>query len=74
MTENLDSRFSEIITNKKQYTFSVFALNLMFTRLKSRYSAEPTDSVMKECLSEVNTFIVKFEKILVNDLAQLKNA
>lgn len=54
---------------KGNYTFSLWSLSMMITRLKGIYANNPAPEVLATCTGELNTFVRKFARIMGNDYA-----
>jgi hypothetical protein len=49
------------------YTFSMWSLSMLITRLKGVYADNPSPEILGNCAVEVNAFVRKFGKIMNND-------
>ncbi len=68
MAVNVDKQMQSIITGAKNYNAGSLAMGLLITRLKTSYKKSPTEETLKDCIRETNTFIVKYERVLAEDL------
>jgi len=51
------------------YTFSMWSLSMLITRLKGVYTGNPSETVLGSCVGELNAFMKKFAKIMGSDYA-----
>ena len=51
------------------HTFGQLGLSMMMLRLKRMYDQSPTPEILKKCTDEINSFLKKYEKIVVADYA-----
>lgn len=51
------------------HTFSQLGLSMMMLRLKRMYEQKPIPEILKKCTDEINTFLQKYESIMVVDYA-----
>ena len=54
---------------KGNHVFTQLGFAMMVTRLKNRYSTDPSPSTVQACTSEINTFLEKFQGIMSTDYA-----
>ena len=47
--------------------FSQLGFSLMITRLKRTYSDSPDNSVLLNCMNEINAFLTKYNAIMEKD-------
>jgi len=57
---------------KGNYTFSLWSLSMLITRLKGVYAKDPTLGALDNCTVELNAFIKKFSKIMGNDYSLIE--
>ena len=63
--------FEDIIMEKRELSFEFLGLNLLISRLIETYRINPSAEVMDKCLEELETFILKYNRILKKELAEL---
>jgi len=51
------------------YAFRAFGFSLLITRLKRKYAADSTQATLQFCVDEVNTYLLKNERIMEEDFA-----
>jgi len=61
----------KVLTINQKY--SQLGFSMMLTRLKSRYSGDPSPDNLEFCTSEINTFLTKFTTIMGPDYATMTN-
>ena len=71
MVINLKKQYEKIITGALAFTFNTLGANLLFSRLKNQYKSDASVANLTKCVSEVDTFVKKYESILTNDLDKL---
>jgi len=59
-----------LISNQK---YSQLGFSMMLTRLKTRYSNDPSPAALEFCTTEINTFLSKFTAIMGSDYAIMTN-
>ncbi|PID26741.1 MAG: hypothetical protein CR982_08870 [Candidatus Cloacimonadota bacterium] len=67
-----DSKWKSIFSGNNNFKLENFSFSMMIGRLSRKFKKDP--SLLKECIEEANSFCSKYESILGNDLAKLKNA
>lgn len=68
---NFHPKFEKIIMGQDHVKFKNLGMSLLFTRLKTQYQDNPTKTQMSACLHEVDTFIKKYERVVMSELNQL---
>jgi hypothetical protein len=71
MAAGIDSNFRKIITGSISYNSSQLAMGLLITRLKSKYSKNPCEDALNECMSEVNAFIEKYQRVMTEEIEKI---
>ena len=51
------------------HTFSQLGFSMLMWRLKRAYDQSSTPEILSKCTSEINDFLVKYEKIMAADYA-----
>jgi|TergutMp193P3_1026864.scaffolds.fasta_scaffold150648_2 hypothetical protein len=57
---------------KGNYTFSLWSLSMLITRLKGVYTTDPSDAALENCTGELNVFVRKFSKVMGSDITLLE--
>lgn len=57
---------------KGNYTFSLWSMSMLITRLKRVYADDSSPSSLTKCTSEMNTFVNKFKSVMGNDYLVLQ--
>ena len=57
---------------KGNYTFSLWSMSMLLTRLKGVYAGDSSDTSLEKCTGEMNAFVKKFKAIMGNDYAVLQ--
>jgi hypothetical protein len=73
MAASIESNFKKIITGSVSYNSSQLAMGLLITRLKTKYSKNPCEDVLNECMFEVNAFIEKYQRVMTAELEKISN-
>lgn len=55
------------------YSFTQLGFSMLITRLKGIYSKDPTPYTLQSCTREANSFLVKYNTIMVNDCQVIAN-
>ncbi len=55
---------------KGNYTFSLWSMSMLITRLKGVYASDPTS--LEKCTGEMNAFVNKFKGVMGNDYTVLQ--
>jgi hypothetical protein len=58
---------------KGNYTFSMWSLAILVTRLKQLYANDSSAAVLETCTTELNAFIKKFFKFMGRDYTLIEN-
>jgi len=69
---NLDEKFEKIVKRKVMYQSGSMGFNLLITRMQKRYSANPTEEVLKGAIKEMHDFYEKYRSILTKELEIFK--
>lgn len=67
----LELKFKKLILKEAKYNSSVLGVNLLISRLQSKYEVKPTPEVLTDCLKEMQEFFEKYNKILAKDMEEL---
>ena len=51
------------------HNFSQLGFSMMITRLKTRYSKDPSPTMLNKSMEEINAFLEKFKAVMANDYA-----
>ena len=51
------------------HNFSQLGFSMMITRLKTRYSRDPSPAMLQRSMEEINAFLEKFKSVMANDYA-----
>jgi len=54
------------------YSFSLWSLSMLITRLKGVYVGDPSPESLEACTGELNAFVRKFSSIMGNDYSLLQ--
>jgi len=57
---------------KGNYTFSLWSMSMLITRLKGVYASDASFSSLEKCTGEMNAFVNKFRTIMGNDYVILQ--
>jgi uncharacterized protein YutD len=57
---------------KGKYTFSLWSMSMLITRLKGVYADDSSQTTLQQCTDEMNAFIKKFANIMGNDSVLLQ--
>ncbi|GBU21189.1 hypothetical protein R80B4_01078 [Fibrobacteres bacterium R8-0-B4] len=57
---------------KGNYTFSLWSMSMLITRLKGVYANDPSPSSLEKCTGEMNVFVNKFKSVMGNDYVLLQ--
>ncbi|MDR2592456.1 MAG: hypothetical protein LBC59_06595 [Chitinispirillales bacterium] len=57
---------------KGNYTFSLWSMSMLITRLKGVYANDSSPSSLEKCTGEMNVFVNKFKSVMGNDYAVLQ--
>jgi len=57
---------------KGNYTFSLWSMSMLITRLKGVYASDSSDMSLEKCTGEMNAFVNKFRAIMGNDYTVLQ--
>ncbi|NLO89247.1 MAG: hypothetical protein GX088_02815 [Clostridia bacterium] len=69
---DLDLVFKKLIKKQVNYQSDNLGLNLLITRLRSKYAKKPTPDELENCLQEMKAFFSKYSSILQKDIEMLK--
>jgi len=58
---------------KGNYTFSLWSMSMLMTRLKGVYAGDASSASLEKCTGEMNAFVNKFKTIMGKDYAILQN-
>jgi len=61
----------KVLSSNQKY--SQLGFSMMLTRLKSRYSSDPSPATLEFCTTEINAFLSKFTAIMGSDYAAMTN-
>ena len=56
-----------------RYLFKQWAFSMLLTKLKNKYAIEPTPTNLELCTNEMNSFLNKYQAILAQEFAIIKN-
>jgi len=71
MAPELDAIFIKLIKKEKNYKSDNLGLNLLISRLQGKYSKNPKDEELDNCLKEIKAFFSKYDRIMQNDIKKL---
>jgi hypothetical protein len=57
---------------KGNYTFSLWSMSMLLTRLKGVYASDSSPACLEKCTGEMNAFVKKFKAVMGNDYALLQ--
>jgi len=57
---------------KGNYTFSLWSMSMLITRLRGVYANDASLSSLEKCTGEMNVFVNKFKSVMGNDYALLQ--
>ncbi|MDR0330881.1 MAG: hypothetical protein LBH93_04130 [Chitinispirillales bacterium] len=57
---------------KGNYSFSLWSLSMLITRLKGVYAGDSSTDSLETCTGELNAFVKKFSGIMGNDYVLLE--
>jgi len=57
---------------KGNYTFSLWSMSMLITRLKGVYAKDSSSTSLEKCTGEMNAFVNKFRGVMGNDYALLQ--
>jgi len=57
---------------KGNYTFSLWSMSMLITRLKGVYANDPSSTSLEKCTGEMNAFVNKFKGVMGNDYTVLQ--
>ena len=57
---------------KGNYTFSLWSMSMLLTRLKGVYASNSSPTSLEKCTSEMNAFVAKFKAVMGKDYTILQ--
>lgn len=57
---------------KGNYTFSLWSMSMLLTRLKGVYAKDSSATSLEKCTGEMNVFVNKFKAVIGKDFAVLQ--
>jgi len=54
------------------YTFSLWSMSMLITRLKGIYASDSSPTSLTKCTDDMNAFVNKFSNIMGNDYTLLQ--
>ena len=69
---DLDLAFKKLIMKQANYQSGNLGLNLLISRLQSRYASKPTQEELENSLQEMRAYFAKYDSILQKDIEMLK--
>jgi hypothetical protein len=70
---DMDLKLQKLIRKEAEYKSTNLGLNLLISRLQRRYSINPSQAELDDCLQEIKAFIEKYASIMKNDIEAIKN-
>jgi hypothetical protein len=64
----LDFKLQKIIKKEAEYKSTNLGLNLLISRLQRRYSLNPSQAELDNCLREIKAFFEKYANIMKKDV------
>lgn len=69
----LDLKLQKLVKKEAEYKSGNLGFNLLISRLQRRYSINPSQAELDNCLQEIKAFFEKYVSIMKNDIEAIKN-